>query len=197
MNASSSTLPGQELGALFIELMKTQMNVSTQFVELMSRSSLPTSRGCCDIPEPCWMPQPLGEIHSVACPGAIAVVRLIITNCDRVARNFSVSASGADAGLVSLQPTSLSIGPLERRVVLATLKLPADANIGQQFETLLWVRGCKEHYARWLAEAGQDGGACCHELEVEDCPDLIHHWYDHFYCPRPCLTGKQRDPHDG
>jgi hypothetical protein len=22
---------------------------------------------------------------------------------------------------------------------------------------------------------------------VEDCPDLIHHWYDHFYCPRPCI----------
>ena len=24
------------------------------------------------------------------------------------------------------------------------------------------------------------------ELTVEDCPDLVHHWYDHFYCPRPC-----------
>jgi hypothetical protein len=24
------------------------------------------------------------------------------------------------------------------------------------------------------------------EVEIEDCPDLIHHWYDHFYCERPC-----------
>jgi len=27
------------------------------------------------------------------------------------------------------------------------------------------------------------------DIEIEDCPDLIHHWYDHFYCPRPCLGG--------
>jgi hypothetical protein len=25
---------------------------------------------------------------------------------------------------------------------------------------------------------------------VEDCPDLLHHWYDHFYCNRPCTHGK-------
>jgi hypothetical protein len=27
-------------------------------------------------------------------------------------------------------------------------------------------------------------------VEVEDCPDLIHHWYDHFYCDRPCTDRK-------
>jgi hypothetical protein len=21
---------------------------------------------------------------------------------------------------------------------------------------------------------------------VDDCPDNIHHWYDHFYCDRGC-----------
>jgi hypothetical protein len=29
-------------------------------------------------------------------------------------------------------------------------------------------------------------GASCPEVEVDDCPDNIHHWYDHFYCERGC-----------
>jgi hypothetical protein len=32
----------------------------------------------------------------------------------------------------------------------------------------------------------------CNEVEINDCPDMIHHWYDHFYCHRHCQD--QRTP---
>jgi hypothetical protein len=64
--------------------------------------------------------------------------------------------------------------------------VPADAATGQEYEVLLWVRGCQNHYLRWTLKVANRGASCCHEVEVEDCPDLIHHWYDHFYCERPC-----------
>ena len=39
--------------------------------------SLGSSSGCgCEIPPPCWMPQPLGEYTSEACPGSKAVLTL-------------------------------------------------------------------------------------------------------------------------
>lgn len=191
MNTSSGKLPVKEITNTLTELLKTQVRLGTQLAGMVSQVKLPRGQSCCDIPEPCWMPAPLGEIESFACQGASSVVRLKITNCDRVPHVYSISASGADAGLVSLQPTSLSLGPKERGVFIATLKIPPDAKDCQEFEVLLWVRGCKEHYLRWTTEAGTRGGDCCHEVSVEDCPDLIHHWYDHFYCPRPCKTERK------
>lgn len=197
MNTSSTDIPAREIGTTLAELMKTQFRLGAQLVEIASQVKLPRSQSCCDIPEPCWMPVPLGDIESFACPGATSVVRLVITNCDRIPHSYSIWAKGADAGLVDLQPTSLSLGPKERGQVLATLKIPADAKDGQEFEALLWVRGCKEHFLRWTVEVGTRGGDCCHEVEVEDCPDLIHHWYDHFYCARPCYFDRKSGDNHG
>jgi hypothetical protein len=197
MKTSSSAVPVKEIGTTLAELLKTQARLGTQLVDIVSQVKLPRSQSCCDIPEPCWMPVELGEIESFACPGATSVVRLVITNCDRVPHNYSVSATGADAGLVNLQPATLSLGPKERGQVLATLKISPDAKDSQDFEVLLWIRGCKEYFLRWTVEVGSRGGDCCHEVEVDDCPDLIHHWYDHFYCARPCYFDGKPGKHDG
>jgi hypothetical protein len=29
--------------------------------------------------------------------------------------------------------------------------------------------------------------ACCREVAVDDNPDYVLHWYDHFYLPRACV----------
>lgn len=197
MNTSSGKQPAKEIAATLTDLLKTQVRFGAQLVDMVSQLKLPRSQSCCDIPEPCWMPAPLGDVESVACQGASSVVRFRITNCDRVPHVYSISVSGADAGLVSLQPASISLGPKERGLIFATLKIPPDAKDGQVFEVLLWIRGCKEHYLRWTTEVGTPGGDCCHEVEVEDCPDLIHHWYDHFYCPRPCDSERKPGTNNG
>lgn len=191
MKTPTRAIPVREIGTTLSELLKTQAHLCTQLMDIVSHVQLPRSQSCCDIPEPCWMPVSLGEIESFACQGATVVLRLMITNCDRITHNYTISAAGADAGLVNLQPTSLSIGPKERGLVLAKLKIPDDAKEGQDFEVLLWIRGCKEHYLKWTVAVGTTGGECCHEVEVEDCPDLVHHWYDHFYCVRPCYFDRR------
>ncbi len=191
MNTPTKELPVREIGNTLSELLKTQMRLGVQLMEAASQIQLPKSKSCCDIPEPCWMPVTLGDFESHACQGATVVIRLMISNCDRIPHNYTVTVAGVDAGMVDLNPTSLSVGPKERRQVLAKLKIPDDAKDNQAYEVVIWVKGCKEHYLRWRVVAGAPATECCHEVDIEDCPDLIHHWYDHFYCARPCFFDKK------
>lgn len=187
MNTKSKTGSARGLGDTLAEILNTQFQLYTELVTTLSQTAFTNSQSCCDIPPPCWMPVALSEIKSNTCPDASTVVRLLITNCDRVSRTVTVSAAGEAAGLVNLNPTTLVLGPKERGHVSAILKVPSEAAGCQEYEIILWIRGCKEHYLRWTVTVGNRGGNCCHEVEVEDCPDLIHHWYDHFYCVRPCI----------
>lgn len=148
-------------------------------------------RGCtCEIPPPCWVPKSLGEVRSVVCFGGRAVLRLRVTNCGLSSRTLTIEAAGAAKGNVDVKPASLTLGPQERGVATATIELPIDAPRGEEQEALLWLRGCHDHYVRWTVQAGGRSDAC-HELDVDDCPDLVHHWYDHFYCERPCPGGER------
>jgi hypothetical protein len=36
---------------------------------------------------------------------------------------------------------------------------------------------------------GTRSTCCAHDVSVCDGPDNVLHWYDHFYCPRPCNGG--------
>ena len=87
---------------------------------------------------------------------------------------------------LTVDPPTLTLGPMERGTVVVSGQIPANTNNGQEFDSLVWVRGCKEYYLRWLITTATRGADCCHEIEVNDCPDYVHHWYDHFYCHRPC-----------
>lgn len=147
-------------------------------------------RGCnCDIPPPCWMPQQLGSITSHVCPGATASVRLRITNCGISPRNVTVTATGAQASLVTIDPPSIALGPFDGGTVTATLRAPDQT--GEPLRVQLWAHGCRDHLLSWAVDVSSRGCSCTHEIEIEDCPDLIHHWYDHFYCDRPCLGGAE------
>jgi hypothetical protein len=143
--------------------------------------------GCCEIPPPCWAPQPIGEVVSHGCPGSTATIRLRITNCGATPRAFQIEAADKTPA-VKIDPPGLTLGPMERGFVTASVTLSADAAQCQDQEVLLWVRGCRQHYLRWTVRVSSRGGSCCHEVDVEDCPDPIHHWYDHFYTQRPCPT---------
>lgn len=144
----------------------------------------------CHIPPPCWAPQSIGEVCSYVCPGGTATIRLRVTNCGVTRRDINIEAAGKGPN-ITITPPNLALGPMEREFVTASLPVPADAPTGQEYEVLVWVRGCQNHYLRWTVKVTSRGASCCHEIEVEDCPDLVHHWYDHFYCDRPCVNQRQ------
>jgi hypothetical protein len=154
-----------------------------------SASCQPRS-GCCTIPPPCWMPQPLGDCVSHVAQCNSACIRVVVTNCDRVRRNVTVHATGPNANRVTISPPSLDLGPMERGTISACVAIPDGGKTGERIDSLLWVRGCKEYYLRWTVSVGTLGLDSCHEVEVCDCPDYVHHWYDHFYCVRPCPGGR-------
>lgn len=154
-------------------------------LELLGSIRLPSRTQCgCEIPPPCWVPQPLGDRTTDACPGSKAVLRLHVTNCGFSGRTIKVAATNK---AVKVTPASLPLGPLEQGVVILSLEVPEGATKGQTQKSLVFVRGCKDYYLRWTVEVAGDEASCSTDVELEDCPDLVHHWYDHFYCERPCL----------
>jgi hypothetical protein len=154
-----------------------------------ARLKLPGTSSCCDIPEPCWMPQSLGEFSCRVCAGSTATIRLQMTNEDIRRRTIVALASGPAAGAVTFAPPNLPLGPKERGGITASMSVPATATNGQDFEAIVWVRGCRDHYLRWIVSVGSRSNCCSHDVSVCDGPDNLLHWYDHFYCPRPCPGG--------
>ena len=146
----------------------------------------------CDVPPPCWEPQPLGQVTSFVAPGGKATIRFRVTNCgfSGGVRSITFGALYASPGL-AFDPPSLTLGPLRRGVVLATLPIDSSAKQGEEHELILLVHGCKNYYLRWVVKVAACGVDMCNEVEVNDCPDMIHHWYDHFYCHRHCQEQRQ------
>lgn len=141
---------------------------------------------CCEIPPPCWYPRPAGKVRSHVCCGGRATLCIRVTNCGVRPATIKLEASGP-AG-VEIEPATLELGPMERGTATAKLELT-----GREADRLIWVRGCYDHYIRWTLCETKRGGDACHEIEIEDCPEYIHHWYDHFYCERPCPGGRTRE----
>ena len=155
-------------------------------MELLDAIKLPLpSRNRCtsEIPPPCWEPQPIGDVTTRACPGNKAVLRLHIANCGSSGRTVTVEATNK---AIDVAPASVTVGPYEDATVVLSVDIPASASEGEEQKAVVWVRGCYVHYLRWTVDVTCKNASCCSDVTVEDCPDLVHHWYDHFYCARPC-----------
>jgi hypothetical protein len=191
-----------QLQAAFGSQLENQLKLGTQLMNVlgssvgsMLRSTLEQAtcrktKSCCDIPEPCWMPKHLGDITCGVCAGSSGTIRFRVTNENIRPQAVTGMASGPDAAQVKFTPPTLNLGPKERGVIAATFTLPANAKDGESREAILWIRGCRDYYLRWTITAGKKGQDCCEEIEICDGPDNILHWYDHFYCPRPCHSGR-------
>ena len=140
---------------------------------------------CCHVPPPCWMPIDLGELTTHVCAGSTATLRVQVTNCGASARNIRIEAKG-DVASTTVSPDTLKLDAMAQGTSVISITVPADAACGQEFKELVWVHGCRKHVLRWKVKVARRGTDCCHEIDVCDCPDLVHHWYDHFYCDRPC-----------
>jgi hypothetical protein len=172
-------------GARSSEMMRSVTNAMESLRKAAPQGMMKSACGC-HIPPPCWAPQPLGSIVSHVCPGATATLRLCVTNCGYTRRAIRIDVP-LDSK-ITVTPPAFMLEQLERECSTLSVAVPADAAKDSEKEYLVWVRGCKNHYLRWTVKVSSRGGCSCHEVEVEDCPDLVHHWYDHFYCRRPCTN---------
>jgi hypothetical protein len=191
-----------EMVAAWRNLFEAQVTMATQMVQSVTGMTLPGSgdivrtlrgrtAGCCHVPPPCWMPQPLGDCISHVGQCKTACVRLVVTNVDRVARKITVDSSNK---AVTVSPASLSLDPLDRGTISVCIDIPQDSAVGTRIDTVVRIRGCKEYYLRWTVSVGTIGFDACHEVAVDDGPDLVHHWYDHFYCVRGCRDQRTQVP---
>ena len=148
--------------------------------------------GCCscEIPPPCWMPRPLCEVVSYGKAGNAASITFVITNDSMTTRVISVFTTTSLAGL-TFSATHLTLGPMERGSVEVTYTIPTTLTSGPGTEILLWIQGCRLHFLRWTIKLGPVSGDTNFEVCVKDGPEYLHHWYDHFYCPHPCLPDQR------
>lgn len=151
------------------------------------------AKECCDIPPACWLPRCFGTFDSRACPCGTAMLRVRVNNCQPTSNTIAIAVKNDDDLEVKLTPQSVTLGPMERKWFTISVAIPEDACKGQLYELLVWVVGCNKHYARWDVLVADGVSGSCAEVEVEDCPDYVHHWYDHFYCVRPCFAGARKE----
>jgi hypothetical protein len=116
-----------------------------------------------------------------------------VSNCGWNRQIVGITALGKLAGILTFEPTTLILGPMERATFLVTVHVPANVKPGVRLSGPLIIRGCLDHFAKIDVIVAECAGTNCCDISVDDCPDHIHHWYDHFYCPRPCRTFKQRE----
>jgi hypothetical protein len=158
---------------------------------------LPKGSSCCDKPEPCWMPKQAAEICCELAVDDKGEICILVSNDDFRNHTYDITAAGEHGGLVNLSATHFELGPKERRMVSATFKLPKrddnpDKNSCCQlndYEVVLWVKGCQQHYISWYINAAAKTKDCCHEVCVSDSGYYDLNWYDHFHVLRPCVTG--------
>jgi len=176
--SSLNTAPGQ--------LTQSAQSALDALQNVSAAMPLKMGSSCCKIPPPCWLPRHIGDVISHVCPGATAVLRLCITNCSFSPRTITIETPAASNIVVT--PASLTLGPLERKSVTLSLAVSAEKGDCDETRNFILVKGCRQHYLVWTTAVSKRGGCTCHEVEVEDCQDYVHHWYDHFYCNRPCLS---------
>jgi hypothetical protein len=183
-----------QLGIDFVESLASNSPQLLQGLGNLTSAGGPLSRcSPCEIPPPCWMPRPLCDVTSVGRPGDTASLDFVITNCTMALRTVKVFTTTKNAGL-TFSTAALDLGPMERGEISVSHLIPAASPVGSKGEILMWVQGCRLHFLRWTVVVAAIGAGTFYEVDVQDCADLIHHWYDHFYCPRPCLEDRGNLP---
>ena len=185
-------------------LLEAGAKVSTSLLKLLS-SATPGALGgvvnwtanaspgadyACHIPPPCWMPRQRREVVSCGAIGNKASLTFIITNESLATRPIEVFTTTPLPGL-SFTSTTLSLAAMARAEITLTYTIPTGTTTNPGTEILLWIRGCRLHFQRWIVRLGTISANTDQEVRVTDGPENLHHWYDHFYYPHPCL--EQRD----
>lgn len=171
----------QSIGDAAAALLAAPLNLGMAVAH--SLSSVRYQR-CCEVPPPCWEPRIAGTCEVRAGPECKGSIYLHVSNCDWAAHTIVVTVTGAIAGLVSIVPTTLVVGAQEEATVILTFAPPERPAV--LLAGAVFVHGCNEHVVRVKLGLANGSAATRCDVHINDCPDHMHHWYDHFYCPRPC-----------
>lgn len=185
-------------------LLRAEMDLGRNLLESALGTSLPSfnpnlgdlsrrmmARSCCDIPPPCWMPHRLGHWTSHVSSCSNTDLTLVFENCAAARRGIRAKAMGDAA--VTVTPSELVLPAFGRGTITVTASIPKGVPTGTTHDVTVVIVGCRVHYLRWTLSVGTFGLGGDLRVCVDDCPDQIHHWYDHFYCPRPC-RGRAGEP---
>jgi hypothetical protein len=182
MNATSGSTTARSLGDAFALLMDVPIRMATALAGAATQVTAPG----CDIPPPCWEPRPAGSCRMTLTPGGTGQLRIHVTNCEWRRHVVGINAAGKLAAWLTLTPTMVIIEPQETATIIVTVHVPADMKPGLRAAGVLLVRGCLGHAVRLDVGVADCAQCAVCDIAIQDCPDHIHHWYDHFYCPRPC-----------
>ena len=179
---SSGKSSGVQSNALSA-LLNTPLRVADALSESLSRR---TSNGGCEIPSPCWEPRPAGSCTLTLAPGSSGTIYVNVSNCGWTRQTVAITALGKLAGWVTFEPTSMYLGPQETSTFVVTVRVPDGMQAGARMSGPIILRGCVDHFIRLSVIVDKCAGITCCDVNVSDCADYVHHWYDHFYCSRPC-----------
>ena len=182
MNQSASSTSTRALGGAIAGVLDAPAKVAAALAGALAKRS----SSCCEIPPPCWEPRPAGTCCLELTPGSSATIRVHVSNCNWTRQLVAITALGKLAGWMTFSPTTLLLDPIERATILVTVQAPATVKVGEAFSAPIIIRGCLNHFVRVDVTITDCSGKNCCDVVVDDCQDQIHHWYDHFYCPRPC-----------
>lgn len=210
----SAAPTGDALARMMTAMITAPAQIAASFAGALTQraTSAVSSTGCCggatgvigsthsgcEIPPPCWEPQPVGNCALQVTPGGTATIRVHVSNCGWTRQVVALTALGRIAGLMTISPTARIVAPQERGDFRVTIHVPDKARAGASASGPLIIRGCRNHFARieiTVVDCVTSGSNCC-DIRVNDCADNVHHWYDHFYCPRPCNSVRMPDKGD-
>ncbi|HKJ02224.1 MAG TPA: hypothetical protein VJ997_07205 [Longimicrobiales bacterium] len=193
MNGGDNPLDTRALGDALAGL----LSAPAQLVAGLAGSLANVGSSGCRIPPPCWEPQPAGKCTLTLAPGCSGTIRVHVSNCDWSPRVIGLTAMGKIAGWMKFEPTTMAIGPQEQGTFVVTVHVPDKVQAGETISGPLLVRGCIDHFVRVEVRIADCAGCTRCDVSVRDCADHIHHWYDHFYCPRPCRNTRTPDLKNG
>lgn len=182
MIVTDGSTGARALGDALAAILQAPAQLAATFADALAKRGSPG----CEIPPPCWEPRPAGVCSLELAPGTAATIRVHVSNCGWGRQVVGITSLGKLAAWMTFAPTTLVLGPQERATIAVTLRVPDAVKAGQSFVASLLVRGCLDHVARVDISIAECAVRNCCDIVVNDCPDNIHHWYDHFYCQRPC-----------
>lgn len=184
--SSRANLLGEALGLMLI----APAQIAAALAELATRRV--TSP--CEIPPPCWEPRRLGKCTLVLPPDTTGTIRLHISNCNWQRQVVVLGATGPLATLATLVPSTRVVEMQSEALMGVRIHIPAEVKPGRVISGGILVRGCLNHFLRVEVRVAECAVDTCCDVTVKDCQDQVHHWYDHFYCARPCHTVTARTP---
>ncbi|MEO7104470.1 MAG: hypothetical protein ABI311_13810 [Gemmatimonadaceae bacterium] len=188
-NTTAAQLPTLALGNSIAKLLQLPVQLAAAVVD----GTHQRLTGGCAIPAPCWEPKHAGDCAMQLRPGQKALISVHVTNCGWIRQMVTVTGMGKLAGWLSFAPTVLVLDAQERATFAVQLKVPEDMSVGKRLSGPLLLRGCRDHFVRLDVTVSDCGGMAVCDVAINDCADNVHHWYDHFYCPRPCNVQRVPD----